>query len=300
MRDDNYISSKRDIRNRRYRQRRRQVILNRFILSGVLLILVLLGVIAGVNACRNKAGNDEKGGKATGGHVIEESTTDETTDTKPPVTGEDDTTEPATDETEGNNTGEAYKKDGKRIVCIDPGHGGEDGGSVGADGVLEKDDNLKMALALRTALENKGITVYMTRDDDSWVNLKDRPKLANSKNADLLVSIHRNEYAADTGVRGFETWIHSSKPPAVVDLATRIQAALTAAGITRDRGVKYGSQGSEDVDLAVNNHSNGPSCLLEMGFMTNAEDNSVFRNNTNALAAAMADAIVEWMNAQGL
>ena len=314
MRDDNYITSRRDIRNRRYRQRRRQIMLNRVIFAGILIIIVLVGTIFGVKACRNKdsgqtavtdnnnsnnsdnnGGTDEGTGDEGGeNNSSEEQTTEE--ETTEEETTEEETTDGETTVTEKPD----YATDGNRIVCVDAGHGGEDSGSVGADGTLEKQDTLKMAKALKAELESRGITVYMTREDDSWVTKDERINKAASVKADLLLSVHRNEYAADTGVRGFEAWVHSSKPADATDVANRIQSALTAVGITRDRGVKFGSQGSATEDYYINNHSKGPSCLLEMGFMTNAEDNSLFRNKTNVLAAAMADAIVDWMDAQGL
>ncbi len=304
MRDDNYITSKRDIRNKRYRRRRRQVMLNRCIFGGILLIILLVVIIIGIKACGGKgsgdSGNDDSGGGAKesqGDTTPDEQTSDRTDDNT-----EDNSTEDTT--TSDNNNllqyGDETVNDGQRIVVVDAGHGGKDGGSVGPDGALEKDDNLNMAKALKAALEAKGITVYMTRDGDSFPSLEERAALANSKNADLLISVHRNEYSADSGVRGYEAWIHSTKPAKSTDIATRIQSALVAAGISRDRGVKNGTQESPGTNYAVNSQSKCPSVLLEMGFMTNAGDNAMFRNNAGKLAEAMAQAVLEWMEAQGL
>lgn len=297
MRDDNYISSRRDIRNkRRYRQRRRQVLLNRGIFVGILIIVALIATIIGVKSCRNNK-NETKANAENTVYNSTNSSQQASSSSEQGGSSEDDKKE---EETSDTKPSVSYKTDGVRIVCIDPGHGGVDGGSSSADGILEKDDNLKMAQALKKELEAKGVTVYMTRTDDSFLDLSERVEIANEKNADLLISIHRNSYKADVGVRGFETWVHSSQPAESVDAATKIQAALLEAGITRDRGVKFGSQGSDTEDYYINNHSAGPSCLLEMGFMTNENDNSVFRQSTEALAKAMANAIVEWLDAQGL
>lgn len=305
MRDDNYISSGRDIRNkRRYKQRRRQVMLNRGIFAGILLIIVLIAAIIVVKSCRGDAAttssnnvkttqNNNSSNNASTEDIKENDNSEDTKNTE-------DSSELSTEEQTTPQTSATYKTDGKRIVCVDAGHGGIDGGSASADGILEKEDNLKMAQALKKELEALGITVYMTREDDTFLEISERVKFANDKNADLLISIHRNEYAADTSVKGFETWVHSSKPADSTDVATRIQAALVQVGITRDRGVKFGSQGSSSEDYYINNHSKGPSCLLEMGFMTNVADNSIFRESTNTLAKAIAKAIVEWMEAQGL
>lgn len=259
--------------------------LNRGIFAGILIIIALVGIILAVKACRNQG---SEGNVATGESNTAESITNNVIENTTP---DEETTTPENMD---------YTNDGQRIVCLDAGHGGEDPGSEGTDGVLEKDDTLKMAKAIQKELESRGITVYMTREDDSWVTKDERVNLANSVNADLFVSIHRNEYRADVNVKGFETWVHSSKPADAADAAERIQAALTQAGITRDRGVKFGSQGSEEEDYYINNHSKGPSCLLEMGFMTNSEDNSLFRNKTDVLADAIAQAIEDWLDAQGL
>lgn len=80
----------------------------------------------------------------------------------------------------------------QRIV-IDPGHGGKDPGAVGASGVFEKDINLQISKRLRTLLENElGVEVVMTREDDSFVPLTERARIANVSSADLFVSIHCN------------------------------------------------------------------------------------------------------------
>ncbi len=267
--------------------------LNRWILLGLLVIIALVLVIVIVVKSRN---TDEE--ETTIAVVQNNAVSSSQNNTPPEVT----TTEPVSEEKTEEPTTESIKpsEDGLRIVCIDPGHGGDDPGAGGQDGIYEKDDTLKMSKALKTALKSRGVTVYMTREDDSWVDKEDRVAKAAEVKADLLISVHRNEYKADSSVSGFETWVHNSKPKASTDVAERIQKALVGAGISRDRGVKFGSQTTADENYYINSHSSTNSCLMEMGFMTNATDNNVFRNNTDELAEAMADAIVDWMDAQGL
>lgn len=89
------------------------------------------------------------------------------------------------------------EKPGRRVVVIDPGHGGIDPGAIGLSRTREKDVVLAMGLALRDALKkNNAYDVVMTRSTDSFVSLKDRVKIARDVNADLFIAIH-----ADT-VRG--------------------------------------------------------------------------------------------------
>ncbi|MBI3874273.1 MAG: N-acetylmuramoyl-L-alanine amidase [Arcobacter sp.] len=110
-----------------------------------------------------------------------------------------------------------------KIIVIDAGHGGKDSGAIGSNNEYEKDVVLKTAHYLREGLQNLGYIVYLTRDDDTFIELKDRTKIANKKNADLFVSIHAN--AAPKGktrdAKGIETYFLS---PARSDRAKSVAA----------------------------------------------------------------------------
>ena len=99
------------------------------------------------------------------------------------------------------------RNNGKWVIVIDPGHGGRDPGALGS---FSYEKNINLAIALKTGeyltknLSN--VKVVYTRDDDSTVDLIDRPKIANSNNADLFISIHANWAKAKT-VYGPETYI---------------------------------------------------------------------------------------------
>jgi len=84
-------------------------------------------------------------------------------------------------------------------VVIDAGHGGKDPGAI-YGGISEKDLNLDIAKRLYTLLENQGIQLYMTRTNDTYIDLYDRSGLANKVNADLLISVHNN--AGPSGTTG--------------------------------------------------------------------------------------------------
>ena len=78
-------------------------------------------------------------------------------------------------------------------IVIDPGHGGKDPGAIGPNGVKEKDIVLSIGLKLAEQLKQyKGLTVYMTRSDDTFIPLVGRTRFANDKKADVFVSIHAN------------------------------------------------------------------------------------------------------------
>ncbi|MDR0291202.1 MAG: N-acetylmuramoyl-L-alanine amidase [Elusimicrobium sp.] len=114
------------------------------------------------------------------------------------------------------------KTDKKKMrIMVDPGHGGKDPGAVRRLSAAEKDINLSIAKELYANLKKQGYDVRMTRDDDTFLALNQRSKLANDFNADLFVSIHVNT-APRTTAQGVEVYFRSEK-------ATDTQAAETAA-----------------------------------------------------------------------
>ncbi|MFT7859346.1 MAG: N-acetylmuramoyl-L-alanine amidase [Sulfurimonas sp.] len=82
-----------------------------------------------------------------------------------------------------------------KIIVIDPGHGGKDPGAVGYRGYREKVVVLQIARKLRSILKARGYKVYMTRDNDKFIKLRNRTRYANRKKADLFISIHANAVA---------------------------------------------------------------------------------------------------------
>jgi N-acetylmuramoyl-L-alanine amidase len=103
--------------------------------------------------------------------------------------------------------GYSPKTDGKWVIVIDAGHGGKDPGALGS---FSMEKNINLAIALKTGEYLKqnlnNVKVVYTRDDDTFVALKERPKIANRNNADLFISIHSN-WAKSKNVVGAETYI---------------------------------------------------------------------------------------------
>lgn len=99
----------------------------------------------------------------------------------------------------------------KKVIVIDPGHGGKDSGALG-NGYMEKDIVLQMGSQLAEKLRAQGYTVYMTRSNDTFIELKDRTKYANDKAADLFISVHANSIpktSDPSGAQGVETYFLS-------------------------------------------------------------------------------------------
>jgi N-acetylmuramoyl-L-alanine amidase len=111
----------------------------------------------------------------------------------------------------------------KKVIVIDPGHGGKDSGATG-NGYMEKNIVLEIGLELSEQLKAMGYTVYMTRSTDVFIELKDRTKFANDKMADLFLSVHANAIpkGADANAAyGLETYYLS---PGRSERAMRVAA----------------------------------------------------------------------------
>ncbi len=175
-------------------------------------------------------------------------------------------------------------------VCLDPGHGGNDPG-CNVDDRLEKDDNLALALAARECMEAAGITVIMTREDDTYVSLDDRCYIANQAEADYFISIHRN-YASGIA-NGVEVWKSTNASDASIYLADEVSAGLEAVGVSRNRGVHTGSQSSEYEDYEVLRETSMPGVLIEMGFIENEDDNWYLDTYLEEYAQAITQAVLD-------
>lgn len=111
----------------------------------------------------------------------------------------------------------------KKTVVIDPGHGGKDSGAVG-NSKMEKEIVLQIGSELANRLKAMGYNVFMTRSNDTFVELKDRTKFANDKNADLFISVHANSIPKTSdpnGAQGIETYFLS---PTRSERAMRVAA----------------------------------------------------------------------------
>ncbi len=181
--------------------------------------------------------------------------------------------------------------DKRDIVCLDPGHGGEDvGATYNSKSRFEKNDNLDLALKVRAELEKLDVRVIMTRETDEAVSLKSRCKIANRGRADLFVSLHRNSSLSGTGT---EIWIKDKPLPEEEKLANDILNALIESSDIYSRGVKKGYRDTTGNNYYVNANTNMPSCLVEVGFISNEDDNKNFDKNIDTYAKAIAHAIYE-------
>lgn len=170
-------------------------------------------------------------------------------------------------------------------VCIDAGHGGKDSGAAGSK-THEKWIVLDMAIRVARKLKNSGIDVVMTRDSDYFVELSERAKIANKAGADVFVSIHCNSAGVDA--RGTEVWYY---PGAAEDgrLAKAIHNRLIKRTGFRDRGVKEES-------YAVLQKTKCPAALVELGFISNPQEEQIMMgfDYQDAASTAIVEGIKEY------
>ncbi len=170
-------------------------------------------------------------------------------------------------------------------------------GSVASDNKrYEKEDNLDVVLQVKKELEKQHIKVILTRDEDISVSLEKRCKIANWRNADFFISIHRNSAKSGDGV---EVWISQEKDEVSEKLAKDILNQLAKTNIQSNRGVKVGTSENNGTDYFVNKNTKMPSCLIELGFISNRKDNQLLDENIEQYAKAIAKGILENITQRG-
>lgn len=154
---------------------------------------------------------------------------------------------------------EKYLK-GKTIV-LDAGHGGQDSGTIGVNGILEKDITLQITKQVAKKLQKQGANVILTRNDDEYVSLQDRVFISNSYYADAFISIHCDSIN-QSNIRGTATYYYHSKHK---QLAKTIQSELVKQTRFPNRNTRFG-------DYKVIRENNQPAILIELGFLSNPSD----------------------------
>ena len=148
-----------------------------------------------------------------------------------------------------------------KIIVLDPGHGGEDGGTIGANGTLEKNVTLRTASLLYDKLKAAGANVIMTRRNDTYISLSSRVSVSHYQGADAFVSIHfdSNMSRNARGLTGY--YYHDYQKP----LASYLYSAVEEQTGLKERGVRFG-------DYHVLRENKRHSTLLELGYLSNPED----------------------------
>ncbi|NET85893.1 MAG: N-acetylmuramoyl-L-alanine amidase [Moorea sp. SIO1F2] len=175
-------------------------------------------------------------------------------------------------------------------ILLDPGHGGAETGASGPNGYPEKDVNLVVSKLLQKELVQRGATVYMTRETDKDVSLRDRMDMIHELEPTIALSIHYNalpDYGDAINTAGIGMfWYHTQAH----DLSVFLHNYL----VQKLRRPSYGVFWN---NLALTRPHKAPSVLLELGFMINPVEFEWISNprEQRRLANAIADGITEWI-----
>ena len=191
----------------------------------------------------------------------------------------------------------------KMVIALDAGHGGSDSGATNGN-LIEKNLNLSIARYCRDELKKyNGVTVYMVRDSDEYVDLKERVDRAVNAGADVFVSIHINE---TPGATGFEVWVQNDSSwryylhQESSELGNSILSKLSALGL-KNRGnkesdsstTKYADGSKADYLSVLRNsrYNDLPAVLIEHGFIDGASaDQSLLSSESGLKRMGIADA----------
>ena len=169
-------------------------------------------------------------------------------------------------------------------VIIDAGHGGREPGAIYGDR-KEKDDTLRLALAVGEILKKNGVDVAFTRTEDVYNSPFEKAQIANREGGDFLISIHRNASPEPNQYSGVESLVFD-RSGKKVELAENINRALEEAGY-RNLGIK------ERPGLVILRRSQMPAVLVEAGFLNTDADNLLFDRNFEGIAEAIAKGVLE-------
>ena len=199
---------------------------------------------------------------------------------------------------------ESEELTGGVIVVIDAGHGGEDGGAVGRNGVLEKDINLSLALSLSDALESMNVSTLLTRNEDILLydkssnyqgqkkaqDLAERRRIAESCENAIFVSIHMNSFPEEK-YKGLQVYYSENNEESLV-LAQSIQS-LTARLLQPENNRQCKSGGS----IYLLERLTCPAILIECGFISNTEECELLSTEEyrQSLAELIAAAIYDYL-----
>lgn len=223
----------------------------------------------------------------------------------------------------------AVPGDDRRVVAIDPGHGGVDPGAIGVSKVYEKDLVLKVAKTLKAELESRGgYNVVLTRESDVYIQLRERIAIARRAGAEIFISLHADSID-DKDLRGLSVYTlsenasdeeaaalatsenksdiiagmdFSTEEPVVtdilIDLAQRRTMNLStrlANTVVEEMGprTRLLNRPRRSAGFAVLKAPDVPSVLIELGFLSNTHDEKSLRNaaKQEQLAQGLADSI---------
>lgn len=194
-------------------------------------------------------------------------------------------------------------EENNKVIVIDPGHGGIDGGAKSENGVIEKDINLSISLKTKAALESKGYKVIMTRSEDVGLytegkkvrekkieDLGNRVKIKKENKCDAFISIHQNMFP-QKNCKGAQVWSANNEPSQ--KLGKIIQQKFKEEV---DQNNKMEAKVAKKEYKILNDGYEGASVIVECGFLSNPEECELLgkEDYQNKIANTLANAIDEY------
>ncbi|ELC8351749.1 N-acetylmuramoyl-L-alanine amidase CwlD [Clostridium perfringens] len=194
-------------------------------------------------------------------------------------------------------------EENNKVIVIDPGHGGIDGGAKSESGVIEKDINLSISLKTKAALESKGYKVIMTRSEDVGLytegkkvrekkieDLGNRVKIKKENKCDAFISIHQNMFP-QKNCKGAQVWSANNEPSQ--KLGKIIQQKFKEEV---DKNNKREAKVAKKEYKILNDGYEGASVIVECGFLSNPEECELLgkEDYQNKIANTLANAIDEY------
>ncbi|MGU8279648.1 N-acetylmuramoyl-L-alanine amidase CwlD [Clostridium perfringens] len=194
-------------------------------------------------------------------------------------------------------------EENNKVIVIDPGHGGIDGGAKSENGVIEKDINLSISLKTKAALESKGYKVIMTRSEDVGLytegkkvrekkieDLGNRVKIKKENKCDAFISIHQNMFP-QKNCKGAQVWSANNEPSQ--KLGRIIQQKFKEEV---DQNNKREAKVAKKEYKILNDGYEGASVIVECGFLSNPEECELLgkEDYQNKIANTLVNAIDEY------
>lgn len=192
--------------------------------------------------------------------------------------------------------------DSIKIILIDPGHGGIDGGAMSKRGTVEKHLNLNISLKVREKLKELGYQVIMTREEDKGLytesrdiykmkkeDLNNRCDMKRNSNCDLFISIHQN-FFVDSSCHGSQVWYSKNEKSSIL-------AHIIQENFNYDLGYNKRIEKEAGNDYKILRcYTNTPSVIVECGFITNSKEEEMLKNEIyqHKIASSIVKSIKEY------
>jgi len=181
------------------------------------------------------------------------------------------------------NTGQ-MKQEKKKVIIIDPGHGGIDSGTISDEGIYEKDIVLDIARSM--TVWNKGLLetkyeIYLTRNKDTLISLDDRTKLAKHLKPDVFISLHCN-HIEESDIKGIELYTYNTNELSL------FYANAISAKLNQELGFMTRKVKQANFQVLRETTETCPSVLLELGYLSNSDESNYLKNFDNRKALALA------------